>query len=104
MAGLDQRSVRLRVNHSLRRFAYFLSRSLMLAGVLSVTAAVWAGCVAWCAHVEAGEARLSGQDESGRPCDVLTLARIGIRRAGHHDQRPGEDQTLRRESGQRSPW
>ncbi|MDC8770933.1 DUF6573 family protein [Roseateles albus] len=44
---------------------------------VALTSAAWADCVAWRAA-----SRLNGQSEAGRLWDVLTMARLAIRKAG----------------------
>lgn len=53
---------------------------------VALTSAVWVDCVAWCAEAEARKASFTGQDEAGRLWDVLTMASVGIRRAGSGDR------------------
>ncbi len=42
---------------------------------VAFTAAAWANCVAWSEHIDAQKPYATGQDETGRLWDVLTVAR-----------------------------
>lgn len=53
---------------------------------VAVTLGVWEDCVAWDAETEDRKAGFTGQDESARLWDVLTMARFGTRRAGSRDR------------------
>jgi hypothetical protein len=48
---------------------------------IALTAAAWADAVAWNEHTEARKPSPTGQDETGRLWDVLTMARHAIRAA-----------------------
>lgn len=43
---------------------------------VALTATAWADCVAWDEHAEAAKPTATGQDETGRLWDVLTMARL----------------------------
>src|SRR4051794_16176822 len=57
---------------------------------VALTVAAWADAVAWDETTEAGKAHFTGQDETGRLWDVLTMARHAIRAAA----RPGTEATV----------
>lgn len=47
---------------------------------VAMTAAAWADCVAWDTAAEARKPRATGQDETGRLWDLLTMLNHAIRR------------------------
>ena len=58
-----------------------LARSAGFGVPVALTTTAWADCVAWDEENEAGRDGATGQDETGRLWDVLTMARYAAARA-----------------------
>ena len=50
---------------------------------VAFTRATWADTVEWNGDTEAAEGTFTGQSETGRLWDVLTMARVAARNSGH---------------------
>lgn len=59
-----------------------LTREAGLRWPVALTAAAWADAVAWTAVSEDAKPGATGQDETGRLWDVLTMTRLAARQGG----------------------
>lgn len=60
-----------------------LAREAGLRWPVALTAAAWADAVVWTAASEDAKPCATGQDETGRLWDVLTMTRLAARQGGH---------------------
>lgn len=65
-----------------------LARQAGLRWPVALTAAAWADSVAWTAAAEDAKPSATGQDETGRLWDVLTMTRLSASHRGPQQRRP----------------